>query len=199
MLMNLSFNHPDFLPSVEAALADDPLYTLLSDSNSQRRKLVNIFSSRLLNSSRGKLSAYCIGAHIDAAAIWSDLNQPSESSWCKGLICQVKMMTSGSMNEIGKIHKSIQVMESKIDSLQKQCDDYLVLLLVDSRYRGQGLASQLIYPTLRKFDLEGRVCGVDTFNPANLPIYQQYGFDLEASVEFGNGVVNYQMIRRPKG
>ncbi|MGF1908484.1 GNAT family N-acetyltransferase [Vibrio kasasachensis] len=197
MLMKLSFDHPDFLLSVESALADDPLYTLLSDSDYQRRKLVNIFSTRLLNNSRGKITAYCIGEHIDAAAVWSDLNQSGESSWYTGLICQVKMMASGSMTDIGRIHKSLQAMECKIDNLQNNCDNYLSLLFVDSRFRGKGLATQLVHPIFRQFDLEGRVCGVDTFNPVNLSIYQKYGFTLSDSVEFGNGVVNYQMIRRP--
>lgn len=197
MLHRLALDDPDFLSCVESAMADDPLYHLLSPSELQRKKLVNIFSSRLLRCSQSPMKGYRIGERIDAAVIWSDLSKKRDYSRLDSLKCQLRMLTSGSMREISRIQKPFESMGKNIVQLQNQCDRYLSLLMVDSRKRGQGLASQLVYPQLQKYDQKNKVCGVDTFNPDNLPIYQNFGFKLVSSVTFGDGVTNFQMIREP--
>ena len=198
MLHRLALDDPDFLVSVESAMADDPLYHLLSGCELQRKKLVNIFSSRLLRCSSAPMKGFCIGERIDAAVIWSDLTKKQQFSRMDSLKCQLRLFTSGSMREINKIQTPLKEMGREIEQLQSQCDRYLSLLMVDSRKRGQGLASQLVYPQLHKYDKKHKVCGVDTFNPENLPIYEKFGFRLVSSVKFCDNVTNYQMIREPQ-
>ncbi|OLQ85909.1 hypothetical protein BIY22_13575 [Vibrio panuliri] len=197
MLKTLSFEQHNFMPSVERALVDDPLYVLLSDSELQRQKLINIFSSRILNSSDGVLSGFYIGDNLDAAVIWNDLRSEGHYSRLKALKLQFRMLTSGSIGRIGQLQNPLQQMEANIAKLKSGCDSYLELLFVKKSMRGMGLSSALVYPQLQCFDQQQRVCGLDTFNPANIPIYQKFGFELVSQVEFGSGVANYQMMRHP--
>jgi ribosomal protein S18 acetylase RimI-like enzyme len=55
---------------------------------------------------------------------------------------------------------------------------YLFMLGVESTRRGLGFGQRLLAPMLARIESEGAAIRVDTNDPANVPFYQRYGFEL---------------------
>ncbi len=77
----------------------------------------------------------------------------------------------------------------------KKSDYYLFILGVDQKYKGQGFASKLLKPMLKRLDEEGKVCSLITTNPVNLDLYRHFGFEVDDTLEVNSKLKIFQMIR----
>ena len=75
---------------------------------------------------------------------------------------------------------------------------YLALLAVDPDCRGQGFASRLVRPMLKRLDEQKLPAYVETQNKRNVAMYERFGFKLvKEDVMPGTNLTMYLMIRQP--
>lgn len=76
---------------------------------------------------------------------------------------------------------------------------YLVVLSVRPRSQRQGLGSRLVEPVLRQADRDGLPCHLETSDPANVPFYERFGFEVAdpALVLVPGGPTHVAMTRPP--
>lgn len=72
---------------------------------------------------------------------------------------------------------------------------YIDLIAIDENLRGSGAFRALLTPALRRAVRLHLPILLDTHNPANLPIYEHFGFAVAQCREGGAGVAQYGMVR----
>jgi ribosomal protein S18 acetylase RimI-like enzyme len=72
---------------------------------------------------------------------------------------------------------------------------YLAQIGVEPAFQRQGIASRLLRPMLVRADAAGLPCYLETENPANIGIYQRYGFQVVAEDAMVNGPHIWAMVR----
>lgn len=66
---------------------------------------------------------------------------------------------------------------------------YLSLIAVEPEHQGEGVAGSLLRPMLARADEEGLPCYLETADPANVPFYEKYGFEvIVGEIEADSGV-----------
>ena len=77
---------------------------------------------------------------------------------------------------------------------------HLVLLATEPVHQGRGHAWRLVRPMLDAADRAGLPAYLETHNPANVAVYERYGFELIAELPVpGTPLVQRCMLRRPAG
>lgn len=77
---------------------------------------------------------------------------------------------------------------------------YLSMLATDPRHRGRGVGLGLLAENLRVIDEEGAPAYLEASNPANVPLYERYGFRHVGSFAVPNGGPEVvRMWRDPSG
>jgi len=76
---------------------------------------------------------------------------------------------------------------------------YLHIIAVRGRHRGKGIASRLLRPILAELDRKGLPCYLETQNPANVALYEHFGFQVkdESEIPGTGGTRNWAMLRMP--
>lgn len=72
---------------------------------------------------------------------------------------------------------------------------YLAQIGVEPAHQRQGVASRLLRPMLARADAAGLPCYLETENPANISIYQRYGFQAVGEDVVPNGPHIWAMLR----
>jgi GNAT superfamily N-acetyltransferase len=76
---------------------------------------------------------------------------------------------------------------------------YLPLLGIDPPHQGQGLGGVLLAPMLKRADLEGLPCYLETVEPKNVPFYQKQGFVIKTeTIEPHSGIRFWTFRRDPQ-
>lgn len=76
---------------------------------------------------------------------------------------------------------------------------YLAQIGVEPAYQRQGIASRLLRPMLARMDAAGLPCYLETENPANVAIYERYGFQVAAEDVVPDGPHIWAMLRGQRG
>lgn len=77
---------------------------------------------------------------------------------------------------------------------------YLSLLATDPAHRGHGHGLSLLADNLRRLDAEGASAYLEASNPANVPLYERYGFTLLGAFDLPEGGPTvHTMWRTPRG
>jgi len=75
---------------------------------------------------------------------------------------------------------------------------YLEVLSVRPEYQRRGLGSRLVRPILERADRDGVACHLETADPANVPYYRRFGFEVvDPALEVLPGGPTLTMMRRP--
>ncbi len=75
---------------------------------------------------------------------------------------------------------------------------YLTLIAVDPVKRGRGYGAALMSHALKIIDRDKRPAYLESTNAANHSLYQRFGFELLAEVQFGQSPARYPMLRQPQ-
>ena len=74
---------------------------------------------------------------------------------------------------------------------------FLQLLGVDPNAQGRGHASALLRPMLARIDAGEHSCYLETTNPANVPMYEHFGFEVKDSGTVPGTHIDYWCMLRP--
>ena len=74
---------------------------------------------------------------------------------------------------------------------------YLAMLGVDPRHQGKGVGSSLLGHRLAKVDDEGLPAFLETTSPANLRLYERFGFEVIADIPNADDSVHTFAMLRP--
>ena len=72
----------------------------------------------------------------------------------------------------------------------------LSLLATVPEHRGKGLARSLLERQLRRCDEDGAAVWLETTDPANLPFYERFGFELVAAIDHPDWLPGLWVMRR---
>ncbi|MCA1452539.1 GNAT family N-acetyltransferase [Bradyrhizobium sp. BRP22] len=75
---------------------------------------------------------------------------------------------------------------------------YLPLIGVDPLYRGKGCGGALLEDAVRLFDRDHVAAYLESTNPANIPLYQRYGFEVLGTVQAGTSPPLFPMLRQAR-
>jgi len=75
---------------------------------------------------------------------------------------------------------------------------YLPLIGVDPTQQGRGFGGALMSHALVVCDRDSIPAYLETANPANVPLYQRYGFELLGKIQVGSSPLMFPMLRRPR-
>ena len=75
---------------------------------------------------------------------------------------------------------------------------YLWTLAVDPTHQRKGNASALLKTVLTRADRSGEICYLETQNPANVALYERFGFQLKGTADLADGVRIHAMRREPQ-
>ncbi|MFB3097281.1 MAG: GNAT family N-acetyltransferase, partial [Dehalococcoidia bacterium] len=75
---------------------------------------------------------------------------------------------------------------------------YLPLIGVDPVHQGKGHGSALMKHALILCDRENKFAYLESTNPANIPLYERYGFELVGKLEVGTAPPLFPMVRKPR-
>jgi predicted N-acetyltransferase YhbS len=72
---------------------------------------------------------------------------------------------------------------------------YLNFFGVDTHRQGQGLGSAILKTSLMSVDEQGAIAYLESSNPANVPLYGRFGFEVTGELQVKDSPVVYPMVR----
>ena len=75
---------------------------------------------------------------------------------------------------------------------------HLAFIAVDPSQQGNGYGSKILAHTLEACDNDKKLAYLESTNPANLPLYQRFGFEVVGEIQAGASPPLFPMIREPR-
>ncbi len=72
---------------------------------------------------------------------------------------------------------------------------YLPMIGVDPSFQGQGLGSALLRHALARCDEASLPAYLESSNPANVPLYERHGFEVQGTIQIGSSPPVFPMLR----
>lgn len=72
---------------------------------------------------------------------------------------------------------------------------YLNFIGVDTHRQGQGLGSAIMKASLLPVDEQRAIAYLESSNPANVPLYERFGFEVTGEIQVKDSPVVYPMVR----
>ena len=179
------------------AFADDPSTYFLIPDPGKRPNLKYAFEYYLRLSVLDRDEAYITSPQCEGMAVWAysvsrgSLVNVLRAGWpWLPLRCGATYIVRDFLTE--------RRYEKLRDELAPKPHMYLALLAVDPRFQGQGFASKLMKPMLKRLDSERLAAYVETQNMKNAAMYEHFGFKLVREDKMpGAGFTMYLMTRQP--
>ncbi|HEY1389771.1 MAG TPA: GNAT family N-acetyltransferase [Ktedonobacterales bacterium] len=176
------------------AFQDDPLMRYaIPDAQRRRRLLPRLMRLNVRYGCRyGEV--YCTPEYT-GAAIWLPPGDATYTLWrmlCAGMFVAPLRLP-------WPVLRRLAAVESRAQSLhERYAPDphwYLAQIGVEPALQRQGIATRLLRPMLARIDSARLPCYLETENPANIPIYQRYGFQVAAEDAVPDGPRIWAMVR----
>ena len=75
---------------------------------------------------------------------------------------------------------------------------HLPMIGVDPSRQGQGRGSALLRHALERCDRESALAYLESSSPANIPLYERFGFELIGTIQSGSSPQLWPMVRVPR-
>jgi ribosomal protein S18 acetylase RimI-like enzyme len=179
------------------AFVDDPLYAFILPNKKTRRKTLYQYFYALSNINIAKQRAYGVGEPLVAVAYWKMLSKPDVTASMRSPSNFIRLL----LTPFPFGYLRARVIYKKMSELyEKYADEphfYLDYVGVLPSARGNGVASKLIRPFIKKADSEGAIVYLETVNRSNVALYEHFGFHcMEEAAVPGTGITIWAM-RRP--
>ena len=180
------------------AFHDDPAAVWILPREDSRRRILRWNFEVFLRYGHRFGEAYCTPETLDAAAIWLP---PSEPYFSVRRLARLGYLTGVFRLDPRALIRSVATM-TKLERLHKRDVHgphwYLAVLGVDPPRQGQGVGGSIIQPVLRRADMEGLPCYLETGKEIDVRFYRKHGFEVivEDHSPLG-GPRFWTMMRRP--
>jgi ribosomal protein S18 acetylase RimI-like enzyme len=176
------------------AFQDDPLMCYAIPDTQQRRRLLPWLMGLNVRYGRRYGEVYCTPEYT-GAAIWLP---PSQSAYTLWRMLRAGMFVAPLRLPWPMLLRLASV-ESRAQALHERYAPrphwYLAQIGVEPALQRQGIATRLLRPMLTRIDAAGLPCYLETENPANVTIYQRYGFQVVAEGAMPSGPHIWAMVR----
>lgn len=203
--MNLSHEHrlltladvEEAAQVISQAFVDDPLISFILPFRATRIKTLlkffRVYGEISIKNKRG----YGVGEPLQGVAYWKFPDQEDMSISIKSLGKFLPLLFT--MYPIGYFRARAAL--NQLDALHKKYADephfYLDNLGVLASARGRGLSSKLIRPFLEIADSQKVIAYTDTVTPANVPLYEHFGFECVEQSHIPSMGITVFALRRP--
>jgi ribosomal protein S18 acetylase RimI-like enzyme len=182
---------------ISQAFVDDPLISFILPFRVTRIKTLlkffRVYGEISIKNKRG----YGIGEPLQGVAYWEFPGQESMSVSLKSLGKFLPLLFT--MYPIGYFRASAAL--NQLELMHKKYADephfYLDNLGVLASARGKGLSSKLIRPFLEMADSQKVIAYTDTVTPANVPLYEHFGFECVEQSHIPSMGITVFALRRP--
>lgn len=100
--------------------------------------------------------------------------------------------------EHNRLETIFEVIREKAKYHPEEPHWYLQMIGVDPQLQGRGHGSALLTHVLDLIDAENEVACLDSSNPANVPLYERFGFEVMATVTVADAPPVFPMVRRAR-
>ena len=182
---------------ISQAFVDDPLTSFMLPFRATRVKTLlkffRVYGEISIKNGRG----YGVGEPLQGVAYWEFPGQESMSVSVKSLGKFLPLFFTP--YPIGYFRARAAL--NQLDSLHKKYANephfYLDNLGVLQSARGRGLSSKLIRPFLEMADSRKVIAYTDTVTPANVPLYEHFGFQCVEQSHIPSMEITVFALRRP--
>jgi ribosomal protein S18 acetylase RimI-like enzyme len=180
------------------AFHDDPGVVWIMPHEGRRRRLLRWNFEVFLRYGRRFGETYCPPETLEAAAIWLP---PSEPYFSVRRLARLGYLTGVFKLDPWALIRQLATM-SRLDRLHRRDVRgphwYLAVLGVDPPRQGQGVGGSIIQPVLRRADIEGLPCYLETGKEIDVRFYRKHGFEVleEGDLPLG-GPRYWTMLREP--
>lgn len=182
---------------IAESFEEDPLVSFMLPFRATRVKTLlkffRVYGEISIKNQRG----YGAGEPLQAVAYWKFPNQEDMSISVSSLGKFLPLLFT--MYPIGYFRARAAL--NQLDSLHKKYADephfYLDNLGVLQSARGKGLSSKLIRPFLEMADAQKVIVYTDTVTPANVPLYEHFGFECVEQSHIPSVGITVFALRRP--
>jgi hypothetical protein len=186
---------PETINMIGRAFQKDPFSAhIYPDAEERQRRLKLMFAIALRFSFRyGEVSITPEGT---GAACWLPPECTTVSFKQLLSIGALQLSLQMGLPAMGRINNSEGYMKSERRRCVPQPHWYLWVLGVDPDNQGQGLGGLLLRSGLERADASALPCYLETMNPANVTLYQKFGFEIagEGTMPHSN-VTMWSMLR----
>ena len=179
------------------AFYNDPLFIFFFPDDSTRISM-NFYTFRFITAHAQKKGfAYATSPAFEGASIWLHSSRLQRSLLDQARFGALKMLIKQGKEALDRQIMATAHMKAIHAANLRGPYMYLSTIGIDEKFRGKGLASDLMLPGLEKADRENLPCYLDTHNENNVGLYERYGFNVAAeSVIPGSDVHHWAMIRK---
>jgi len=181
------------------AFFDDPLAIYVEPDGSRRVQVLPVLYEVGTRYAHLFGEAYTTAGHIEGAALWIAPHSGDSATDRIAAAGADKASAALGPEAFGRFMKLMTHMGGLRRAAMPSPHWYLTILGVEPSRQGRGIGSQLIQPVLRRADLSGLDCYLETMKARNVNFYKQHGFEVEAEGRLpDNGPYYWTMCRRAR-
>ena len=181
-----------------------PLFRELFPEDAVRKKALPIFFEAYIESIYDYSDIYASSSNLEAVATVYDPEREDSKLRCfiKSILAKIKSLKMCRWISL-KHYFKVMAMQEKVSSrwvidIVKQPYMHLDYLVVQKKYRGQGLMSQMMEAILGEIDQKKLACTLETHNTRNVGIYNHFGYDLVKTIRIPEiSLKQYCLVYRP--
>ncbi len=181
------------------AFQDDPLMRYAIPDAQQRRRLLPTLMGPNARYGCRYGEVYTTTAEFSGAAMWLP---PGHATYTLRRLLRAGMLVAP-LRLPWPVLRRLATVEGRAHTLHQRYAPephwYLAQIGVEPAHQRQGVASRLLRPMLARMDAAGLPGYLETENPANLRIYQRYGFRVVAEDAVPGEPHIWAMLRGPGG
>lgn len=181
-----------------AAFMHDPVHVHFFPEEGSRFRRLKALYAYLLATERER--CHVTSAALEGLAFWERPDDHGPALSVREILLGLGLPFTCGPRSVGKMLE-YQLRASKLKKMLVRGPYwYLRVIAVAPEHQGKGHASALIRPFLEAADDAGHQVYLETHNPANVGLYERYGFRVVAKEGFWEGSVEHVcMLRRPGG
>ena len=193
---------PKDLPAAVRMFAEafdrDPMSVLMLPDAAQRRRLLERGGRRQIE--RAMPHRHVFGAYDDESlcgiAVWLPPGVAVRSAEAIPPSAVLRVLRVGLRNPRRTI-RYLSTRAAAMKAAHARGAWHLAFLATDPRVQGRGVARQLLERVLRRADEDAVGVWLETYDPANPPIYERFGFRTTTDVVGDGGLPHLWIMERP--
>ncbi len=184
---------------ISSAFIDDPLIGFMLPFRATRYQTLYKYFRPMTEISIRRGKVYGVGDPLQGVAYWKSPDQQPMSVSIFNLARFLPLVFTFFPLGFVRARKLLEQTEAMHARHASRPHYYLENLGVMEAARGRGLSSSLIRPILAQSDQQKVTAYTDTANPANVPLYEHFGFQcVEQAAISGLGITVFALKREPQ-